>query len=78
MPDLPISLSSLSSMSSISSSDDNGEKDSIRRRALWALEGKPDAGVLSSYSKVEIPDVLEEDTLTQDGSFDFRTFITSV
>lgn len=36
-------------------SEDNvyfGDKDSIRRRALWALEGKPD-----SYSKVEIPDI---------------------
>ncbi|KAF8631176.1 hypothetical protein AX15_002513 [Amanita polypyramis BW_CC] len=30
-----------------------GEKDSIRRRALWALEGKPDV----SYSKVEIPEL---------------------
>ena len=30
-----------------------GEKDSIRRRALWALEGKPDI----SYNKVEIPEL---------------------
>ena len=30
-----------------------GEKDSIRRRALWALEGKPDV----SYNKVEIPEL---------------------
>ena len=29
-----------------------GEKDSIRRRALWALEGKPDV----TFNKVEIPD----------------------
>jgi hypothetical protein len=29
-----------------------GEKDSIRRRALWALEGKPDV----AFNKVEIPD----------------------
>jgi len=39
-----------------STSDDNinlGEKDSIRRRALWALEGKPDV----SFSKVEIPEL---------------------
>jgi hypothetical protein len=39
-----------------STSEDNinlGEKDSIRRRALWALEGKPDV----SYSKVEIPEL---------------------
>jgi len=30
-----------------------GEKDSIRRRALWALEGKPDL----SFNKVEIPEL---------------------
>lgn len=45
VPDLPVSKS-----------DDNvnlGDKDSIRRRALWALEGKPDV----SYSKVEIPEL---------------------
>ncbi|KAF8639971.1 hypothetical protein AX17_001219 [Amanita inopinata Kibby_2008] len=45
LPDLPPSLT-----------EDNvnlGEKDSIRRRALWALEGKPDV----SYSKVEIPEL---------------------
>ena len=39
-----------------STSDDNinlGEKDSIRRRALWALEGKPDV----SFSKVQIPEL---------------------
>ncbi len=45
LPDLPPSLP-----------EDNvnlGEKDSIRRRALRALEGKPDI----SYSKVEIPEL---------------------
>jgi hypothetical protein len=45
LPDLPPSAS-----------EDNinlGEKDSIRRRALWALEGKPDV----SYNKVEIPEL---------------------
>jgi hypothetical protein len=45
LPDLPPSAS-----------EDNinlGEKDSIRRRALWALEGKPDV----PYSKVEIPEL---------------------
>jgi len=31
-----------------------GDKDSIRRRALWALEGKPDAG---AFSPVEIPEL---------------------
>ncbi|KAH0587135.1 hypothetical protein H2248_005950 [Termitomyces sp. 'cryptogamus'] len=45
IPDLPSSTS-----------EDNinlGEKDSIRRRALWALEGKPDV----AFSKVEIPEL---------------------
>ncbi|KAG6830628.1 hypothetical protein H0H92_015720 [Tricholoma furcatifolium] len=39
-----------------STSEDNinlGDKDSIRRRALWALEGKPDM----AFSKVEIPEL---------------------
>ncbi|KAK7696585.1 hypothetical protein QCA50_001243 [Cerrena zonata] len=46
----------------VSSSDDNinlGDKDSIRRRALWALEGKPDVG---SFSKVNIPELTSPDT----------------
>ncbi|KAL6306701.1 hypothetical protein BKA93DRAFT_135238 [Sparassis latifolia] len=37
-------------------SDDNinlGDKDSVRRRALWALEGKTEVG---NFSKVEIPE----------------------
>ena len=45
LPDLPISVS-----------EDNinfGDKDSIRRRALWALEGKGDV----AFSKVEIPEL---------------------
>ncbi|KII95962.1 hypothetical protein PLICRDRAFT_234247 [Plicaturopsis crispa FD-325 SS-3] len=45
VPDLPPSLS-----------EDNinlGEKDSVRRRALWALEGKGDV----AFSKVEIPEL---------------------
>lgn len=49
--------------------DDNvnlGDKDSIRRRALWALEGKPDL----AFSKVEIPDITSPD-LTR--SFEFPT-----
>lgn len=40
-----------------SHSEDNinlGDKDSIRRRALWALEGKSDSG---SFSRVEIPEL---------------------
>lgn len=50
LPDLPPSTS-----------DDNvnfGEKDSIRRRALLALEGKPDV----AFNKVEIPDFSSSDT----------------
>ncbi|KAJ7688380.1 hypothetical protein B0H17DRAFT_1202936 [Mycena rosella] len=38
---------------SLSPAEDAEEKDSIRRHALWALEGKRDA----SYSKVEIPEL---------------------
>ncbi|KAF9649303.1 hypothetical protein BDM02DRAFT_3128405 [Thelephora ganbajun] len=41
----------------LSVSDDNinlGDKDSVRRRALWALEGKQD---LNIFSRVEIPDI---------------------
>ena len=51
-------------------SDDNinlGDKDSIRRRALWALEGKPDL----AFSKVEIPDIPSSDTTNP---FEFRTY----
>ena len=57
VPDLPVSLS-----------DDNihmGDKDSVRRRALWALEGKPDV----PYSKVEIPEL---STLENEKAFEFR------
>ena len=42
---------------STSNSEDNmnlGEKDSIRRRALWALEGKPNP---DGFSPVEIPEL---------------------
>jgi hypothetical protein len=42
---------------STSSSEDNislGDKDSVRRRALWALEGKPGA---DGFSPVEIPEL---------------------
>ena len=43
-----------------------GDKDSIRRRALWALEGKPDV----SYSKVEIPELVSPQT--ENSGFNFR------
>jgi hypothetical protein len=58
LPDLPVSAS-----------EDNinlGEKDSIRRRALWALEGKPDL----AFSKVEIPELPTPDL--SEKTFDFR------
>ncbi|KAG9317147.1 hypothetical protein JVU11DRAFT_1339 [Chiua virens] len=50
LPDLP----------TVPHSEDNfnlGDKDSIRRRALLALEGKPDL----TFSKVEIPDISSPD-----------------
>lgn len=53
-----------------SKSDDHftlGEKDSIRRRALWALEGKQDM----AFSKVEIPELSTPDL--EKKSFDFCT-----
>ena len=58
----------------LSSSDDNinlGDKDSIRRRALMALEGK-DAG--GSFS-VEIPELDAPDVPKR--SFEFRTYYQS-
>lgn len=51
-----------------SNSDNNvnlGDRDSIRRRALLALEGKPD----TSFSKVEIPEIGTPDL--EKPSFDF-------
>jgi hypothetical protein len=62
LPDLPNSTS-----------EDNvnlGEKDSIRRRALWALEGKPDV----SFNKVEIPDISTPDV--DKTMFDFTSKTT--
>ena len=53
-------------------SEDNinlGDKDSIRRRALWALEGKPDV----SYSKVEIPELMSPEV--ESTPFNFRKYI---
>jgi hypothetical protein len=50
--------------------DDNinlGDRDSIRRRALWALEGKPDM----AFSRVEIPDIPSPDSPK---AFEFRQY----
>ncbi|KAJ3760479.1 hypothetical protein EV360DRAFT_39690 [Lentinula raphanica] len=57
-PDLPAS----------SSEDSVTEKDSVRRRALWALEGKPDD---ASYSKVEIPELSTDEN--EKKAFDFSS-----
>lgn len=57
-----------------SSKEDNinlGDKDSIRRRALLALEGKTDVG---SFSKVEIPELNTPDI---EKRFDFRAFCST-
>lgn len=54
-----------------SSSDDNvnfGDKDSIRRRALWALEGKGEV----AFSKVELPE-LDDEAKPVEINPDFRT-----
>lgn len=63
IPDLPTSVS-----------EDNinfGEKDSIRRRALMALEGKADM----SFSKVEIPELSHDMPSFEFGScFVFRVY----
>lgn len=53
----------------VASTDDNinlGDKDSIRRRALLALEGKTDVG---AFSKVEIPELNSAEI---ENRFDFR------
>lgn len=59
MPAIPASVS-----------EDNinlGDKDSIRRRALWTLEGKTDVG---AFSRVEIPEL---DSAQMETRFEFRT-----
>ena len=65
---------------SASNSEDNmslGDKDSIRRRALWALEGKPSADV---FAPVEIPELSSPEIerriseLRMDISFLFSSF----
>lgn len=60
MPDLP---------STSEDSHNLGDKDSIRRRALWALEGKPDV----AFSKVEIPEINTPDM--EKIGFDFCTSV---
>ncbi|KAF7792101.1 hypothetical protein EIP86_003131 [Pleurotus ostreatoroseus] len=54
----------------VSVTEDNinlGDKDSIRRRALWTLEGKTDVG---AFSKVEIPEL---DSAPAEKRFEFPT-----
>ncbi|KAJ3524627.1 hypothetical protein NM688_g8530 [Phlebia brevispora] len=54
----------------VSNTEDNinlGDKDSIRRRALWTLEGKTDVG---AFSKVEIPEL---DSAQMEKRFEFPT-----
>ena len=60
LPALPASIS-----------EDNinlGDKDSVRRRALWALEGKTPVGNFS----VEIPELDTSEAPRR--SFEFRTY----
>ncbi|KAI0786458.1 hypothetical protein C8Q75DRAFT_867195 [Abortiporus biennis] len=55
----------------LSVSDDNinlGDKDSVRRRALWALEGKTDVG---SFSRVSIPEL--ETSEAENKPYEFPT-----
>lgn len=57
-----------------SSSDDNvnfGDKDSIRRRALWALEGKGEV----AFSKVELPQ-LDDVIKPVENNSDFRMYLS--
>ena len=57
---------------SASASDDNinlGDKDSVRRRALWTLEGKSDVGAFS----VEIPELDAIEVASK--PFEFRMYI---
>lgn len=52
--------------------EDSGDKDSIRRRALLALEGKPDV----TFSMVEIPDLTVEDLRTCQTPYFFAIQLT--
>ncbi|KAJ3743472.1 hypothetical protein DFH05DRAFT_1460720 [Lentinula detonsa] len=61
LPDLPAS----------SSEDNITEKDSVRRRALWALEGKQDD---ASYSKVEIPELSSNEDEKKMFDFSSKSF----
>ncbi|KAL0581209.1 hypothetical protein V5O48_000797 [Marasmius crinis-equi] len=53
-----------------SGSDD--DKDSIRRRALWALEGKSSQAAMN-FQKVEIPDMSAMDSMSTEKSLDLPT-----
>ncbi|KAG7096584.1 hypothetical protein E1B28_004003 [Marasmius oreades] len=64
LPDLP-----KSSPNGYSSGSDD-DKDSIRRRALWALEGKNSQAVIG-FQKVEIPDMSVMDSIGVDRPLEF-------
>ncbi|KAL0064753.1 hypothetical protein AAF712_008300 [Marasmius tenuissimus] len=66
LPDLPKSLNSGYG----SGSDD--DKDSIRRRALWALEGKNSQAAMG-FQKVEIPDMNAINTMSTEKPYEFPT-----
>ncbi|KAJ3979609.1 hypothetical protein F5890DRAFT_1478404, partial [Lentinula detonsa] len=61
LPDLPAS----------SSEGNIIEKDSVRRRALWALEGKQDN---ASFSKVEIPELSSNEDEKKMFNFSSKSF----
>ncbi|KAJ3851469.1 hypothetical protein EV368DRAFT_43080 [Lentinula lateritia] len=64
LPDLPAS----------SSEDNIIEKDSVRRRALWALEGKQND---ASFSKVEIPELSSPEVEKKMFDFSSKLFSTA-
>ncbi|KAJ3860839.1 hypothetical protein EV359DRAFT_48377 [Lentinula novae-zelandiae] len=63
LPDLPAS----------SSEDNIKDKDSVRRRALWALEGKQND---ASFSKVEIPELSSPEVEKKMVDFSSKSFST--
>jgi hypothetical protein len=58
----------------------DGDTSSIRRRALWALEGRRDDGSPTNYvggfSKVEIPELSSFERNTENGASDKMKTLT--